>query len=266
MITRDSVPRTNPCKTVLVTLGGGSTAQFAESVSNQLARLGLTTVTTRGFAGRASLSDAEFAAAMANCCFAISASGVTLYDLLASGVPTIALAVDRVQLRTAAAFHELGAVLCGGPGGTLFHRHRCCVAAGRCSKNQPLVQRISQAGQTIVDGKGLSRVVEIVRRQLWLTSQQKNLFNPADWGSDRIYVIAEAGLNHGGNKERALALVRAAKWAGADAVKFQTFRADRLASKRPARLGHVKEQPNLQDLFKRLELPFERLPCDAQGS
>jgi len=176
MITRDSVPRTNPCKTVLVTLGGGSTAQFAESVSNQLARLGLTTVMTRGFAGRASLSDAEFAAAMANCCFAISASGVTLYDLLASGVPTIALAVDRVQLRTAAAFHELGAVLCGGlverfsPSSLL----RCC---REMLENQPLVQRISQAGQTIVDGKGLSRVVEIVRRQLWLTSQQKT-FSP----------------------------------------------------------------------------------------
>jgi len=74
---------------------------------------------------------------------------------------------------------------------------------------------------------------------------------------NRIYVIAEAGLNHGGNKERAMALVRAAKWAGADAVKFQTFRADRLASKGPAKLGHVKDQPNLQELFKKLELPFD---------
>src|SRR2546423_7912041 len=73
----------------------------------------------------------------------------------------------------------------------------------------------------------------------------------------RIYVIAEAGLNHGGNKERALALLRAAKWAGADAVKFQTFRAERLASTRPAVLGHAKDQPNLQDLFKKLELPFD---------
>src|SRR3954469_4115109 len=74
---------------------------------------------------------------------------------------------------------------------------------------------------------------------------------------NRIYVIAEAGLNHGGNKERALALVRAAKWAGADAVKFQTFRADRLASTRPAKLAHTKDQPNLQALFKKLELPFD---------
>src|SRR5438477_5166815 len=84
-----------------------------------------------------------------------------------------------------------------------------------------------------------------------------NLFSLLKNDSSRIYVIAEAGLNHGGSKERALALVRAAKWAGADAVKFQTFRADRLASSRPAALGHTKDQPNLQELFKKLELPFD---------
>jgi sialic acid synthase SpsE len=86
---------------------------------------------------------------------------------------------------------------------------------------------------------------------------RENLYGLLTANPNRIYVIAEAGLNHGGNKERALALVRAAKWAGADAVKFQTFRADRLASTRPAKLGHTKDQPNLQELFKKLELPFD---------
>src|SRR5947207_6429900 len=85
----------------------------------------------------------------------------------------------------------------------------------------------------------------------------QNLFGLLKENPNRIYVIAEAGLNHGGNKERALALVRAAKWTGADAVKFQTFRADRLASTRPATLAHTKDQPNLQELFKKLELPFD---------
>ena len=85
----------------------------------------------------------------------------------------------------------------------------------------------------------------------------ENLYGLLRNNPNRIYVIAEAGLNHGGNKERALALVRAAKWAGADAVKFQTFRADRLASTRPATLAHTKDQPNLQELFKKLELPFD---------
>jgi len=85
----------------------------------------------------------------------------------------------------------------------------------------------------------------------------ENLFSLLTSDLNRIYVIAEAGLNHGGKKERALALVRAAKWAGADAVKFQTFRADRLASTQPAALGHSKNQPNPQELFKKLELPFD---------
>src|SRR6266550_76287 len=84
-----------------------------------------------------------------------------------------------------------------------------------------------------------------------------NLFSLLKNDSSHIYVIAEAGLNHGGSKERALALVRAAKWTGADAVKFQTVRADRLASTRPATLGHTKDQPNLQELFKKLELPYD---------
>jgi sialic acid synthase SpsE len=85
----------------------------------------------------------------------------------------------------------------------------------------------------------------------------ENLYGLLRNDPKRLYVIAEAGLNHGGNKERALALLRAAKWAGADAVKFQIFRAERLASAGPATQAQTKEQPNLQELVKRLELPFD---------
>lgn len=46
-----------------------------------------------------------------------------------------------------------------------------------------------------------------------------------------IFIIAEAGVNHNGDLEIAKRLVDEAAKAGADAVKFQTFKAEALVSK-----------------------------------
>ena len=45
----------------------------------------------------------------------------------------------------------------------------------------------------------------------------------------KVIIIAEAGVNHNGNFENAKKLILAAANAGADYVKFQTFKADKLA-------------------------------------
>ena len=45
-----------------------------------------------------------------------------------------------------------------------------------------------------------------------------------------VFVVAEAGVNHNGDPALARRLIDAAKEAGADAVKFQTFRSDALVS------------------------------------
>ena len=42
------------------------------------------------------------------------------------------------------------------------------------------------------------------------------------------FIVAEAGINHNGDLEKALAMIGVAKKAGANAVKFQTFKAEEL--------------------------------------
>lgn len=89
-----------------------------------------------------------------------------------------------------------------------------------------------------------------------------------------LLIIAEAGVNHNGSLARALEMVDVAADAGADAIKFQTFSADKLA-RRDAQLAEYQRTSDGDtrtqwDLLKQLELSHAdflaiRTKCSERG-
>ena len=69
----------------------------------------------------------------------------------------------------------------------------------------------------------------------------------------KVFIIAEAGVNHNGNLDIARKLVDVAAEAGADAVKFQTFRAEKLARENTPRADYqIKNTGSTESQFEML--------------
>ncbi len=76
-----------------------------------------------------------------------------------------------------------------------------------------------------------------------------------------VFIIAEAGVNHNGSIELACELIDVASESGADAVKFQTFKAENLVSKNAEKAEYQKQTTDASesqfDMIKRLELDID---------
>ena len=59
----------------------------------------------------------------------------------------------------------------------------------------------------------------------------------------RPYIIAEIGVNHEGSLDQAFRLIDQCKEGGADAAKFQTYKASRLASKNSPAYWDTRKEP-----------------------
>ncbi|RXJ68982.1 N-acetylneuraminate synthase [Halarcobacter ebronensis] len=74
----------------------------------------------------------------------------------------------------------------------------------------------------------------------------------------RVFIIAEAGVNHNGSIELAKKLIDAAVESGANAVKFQTFKTENLVSKNAQKAEYQKETTDINEsqfeMIKKLEL------------
>lgn len=74
----------------------------------------------------------------------------------------------------------------------------------------------------------------------------------------KAFIIAEAGVNHNGNMETARKLIDVAAAAGADAVKFQTFKAENLVCSNACKADYQLETTNQDEsqleMLKKLEL------------
>lgn len=88
------------------------------------------------------------------------------------------------------------------------------------------------------------------------------------------YIIAEAGVNHNGSIEMAKELIKVAKEAGVDAVKFQTFHAENLVTKEAMQADYqvenLGEATSQYEMLKKLELSFDEFIslknyCDEIG-
>lgn len=135
------------------------------------------------------------------------------------------------------------------------------------------------------EGNAHEKILDVLRAIPQPAALLKKSFQ--DWtpsSAKPVYIIAEAGVNHNGSLSLAKKLIDRAAEAGADAIKFQTFRADEVVTRAAEKADYQKKitgtQESQWEMIKKLELDlpmhqallahckkkkihFLSTPCDA---
>lgn len=80
--------------------------------------------------------------------------------------------------------------------------------------------------------------------------------------NNKVFIVAEAGVNHNGSMEKALDLIDAAVYAGVDAIKFQTFKTENYVTKNASKADYQKVTTGKNEsqfqMIKNLELSYDK--------
>lgn len=100
---------------------------------------------------------------MSSCDYAVSASGATLYELCAVGVPTVAFSMADNQVDFALGFDKLGAVKYAGDARKDHRLVQKIVTWGTAAVDNPgFRKRMSDKARGIIDGKGTEKIVDAI--------------------------------------------------------------------------------------------------------
>lgn len=149
----DAVRTALPKTTISVVAGPYFTAALTEALRAQAVADPLITIVKTPSSMRALMVGADLA---------LTAGGQTTYELAAAGVPACAVRVALNQTANLQGLRESGTLLWIGDAGDQDLRRKAEHAVRRLAADMALRQSMSQAGRTLVDGRGADRVAEAI--------------------------------------------------------------------------------------------------------
>lgn len=178
-------------KEILVTQGGSDTRGFTPKILRALEKAACparaTVVLGPAFRHERELQEAasalrrplallrdpdEMAPLMRRADLAVTAGGITLFELACLGVPSIVVCGERFETETADRMAKAGAAVHLGFGGEL-KEERLSEAVEALAADPEQRKRLSARGKEQVDGQGAARVVQLIRKRLSMSGRRQ---------------------------------------------------------------------------------------------